>query len=62
MENPTLLDKLTEVAACIEAARLELLPIIALEEQRESARLRKARQRMHAPTTHEQDAPLSRRA
>ena len=49
------LDDLTEVAACIEAARLALLPIIARIEQREQARIRKARQRANAPTR--QDAP-----
>lgn len=54
------LDDLTEVAACIEAARLAILPIIRRAEQREQARLRKARQRLNTPTR--QDAPLSRSA
>ena len=45
------LDELTEVAACIEAARLAILPLIRRAEQREQARLRKARQRLNAPTT-----------
>jgi hypothetical protein len=62
MENPTPLDELVEVAACIEAARMAILPLIAREEQRENARIRKARQRMNAPTRAETDAPLSRRA
>lgn len=57
------LDDLTEVAACIEAARRAILPIIARAEQREQARLRKARQRANAPTTHTKtDGPLSRTA
>ena len=50
------LDDLIEVAACIEAARLALMPILARAEQREQARIRKARQRANAPTR--QDAPL----
>ena len=54
------LDDLTEVAACIEAARLAILPLIRRAEQREQARLRKARQRANAPTR--QDAPLTRSA
>ncbi len=47
MENE--LDDLTEVAACIEAARLAIMPLIRRAEQREQARLRKARERANAP-------------
>lgn len=47
MENE--LDDLIEVAACIEAARLALMPILARAEQREQARLRQARKRANAP-------------
>jgi len=59
----TELDDLIEVAACIEAARLALMPIIARAEQREQARLRQARKRANAPTTHTKtDASLTRSA
>jgi hypothetical protein len=45
------LDDLIEVAAHIEALRLLVLPMVAREEQREIARLKKARQRANRPTT-----------
>ena len=45
----TELDELLEIQAHIEALRMLVLPKIAREEQREQARLRKARQRLNAP-------------
>jgi hypothetical protein len=56
------LDDLIEVAAHIEALRLLVLPMVAREEQREVARLKKRRQRLNAPTTTDTmpNAPLVR--
>ena len=64
------LDYYTELAACIqsgiialETARDHVLPRVAAAEQRHDARIRKARQRLNAPTTHTKtDAPLTRSA
>jgi hypothetical protein len=50
------LDDLIEVAAHIEALRLLVLPMVAREEQREVARLKKRRQRAHLAVTHDSDA------
>lgn len=63
------LDYLTELAACIQSGRIALdaalrdvLPRVAAAEQRHDARIRKARQRSLAPTTHtQQDAPPAQR-
>jgi hypothetical protein len=51
------LDELIEVAAHIEALRLLVLPMVAREEQREVARLKKRRQRANLTVTHDSDAP-----
>jgi hypothetical protein len=51
------LDDLIEVAAHIEALRLLVLPMVAREEQRDLARLKKRRQRTNLTVTHDSDAP-----
>lgn len=58
------LDHLIELAACIQSGRIALdaairdvLPRVAAAEQRHEARIRKARQRLNAPTRTQADAP-----
>lgn len=56
------LDELIEIAAHIETLRMLVLPMVARAEQRDQARLRQARKRTNAPTTHESAATRERRS